>query len=62
MTGTTAALDWRHHRVGPPACCIHCRRPALCRDEHGRPCHKTCAETHLDPLTGQADALPLEAA
>jgi hypothetical protein len=42
-------LDWRSHRIGPPMPCIHCGRPALCRDEHDQPAHKTCAETNLPP-------------
>lgn len=32
-------LDWRGHRVGSPLPCRICTIPAICRDEHGRPCH-----------------------
>jgi hypothetical protein len=42
MTG--GWLDWRENSVGPARPCRICDRPALCRDEHGRPCHKLCAE------------------
>jgi len=44
---TPVFLDWRGHRVGPPLPCRICTTPAICRDEHGRPCHKTCAEAAL---------------
>ena len=47
MTATAAGwLDWRDHSVGPARPCRICTRPAICRDEHGQPCHKTCAEQH----------------
>ncbi|MBN1170545.1 MAG: hypothetical protein JXA67_00025 [Micromonosporaceae bacterium] len=56
------ALDWRHHRIGPPRACRICHQPALMRDQHGQPCHKVCAETTplRDPHTGtgaQGDVL-----
>lgn len=47
MTTTTHPdgwLDWRAHSVGPARPCRICRVPAICRDEHDRPCHKVCAE------------------
>jgi hypothetical protein len=42
-------LDWRDH----PLClaagvCRICGRPAWCRDENGRCCHKVCAEQATD--------------
>jgi hypothetical protein len=43
-------LDWRdraHWGGGRLAPCRHCRQPAFCRDEHGRPAHKVCAEQAL---------------
>ncbi|MEW2353064.1 hypothetical protein [Spirillospora sp. NPDC029432] len=47
MTGPHGSLNWRnaaHWGGGRHLPCIHCRRGAFCRDDHGRPCHKTCAE------------------
>jgi hypothetical protein len=46
-------LDWREHRVGPGLPCRLCGRPAICRDDDGRPCHKVCAE---QPDTIRAEA------
>jgi hypothetical protein len=43
----TGFLDWHTHPVGPPLPCRLCGRPAMCRDDHHRPCHKTCAEAAL---------------
>ena len=40
-------LDWHTHSVGPDKPCRICAEPAMCRDQHGRPCHKTCAEAAL---------------
>jgi hypothetical protein len=40
-------LDWSGHRVGEPAPCRLCRRPALVRDASGLACHKVCAENAL---------------
>ena len=41
-------LDWRHGQVGPPAPCVLCDRPALCRSPvKDVPCHKSCAETWI---------------
>lgn len=37
-------LDWSKHRIGSPAPCRVCGKPALMRDEYGQPCHKVCAE------------------
>jgi hypothetical protein len=51
MTGDAGWLDWRSHRVGPALPCRICGRPAICRDEHERPCHKVCAEGHATPST-----------
>lgn len=47
MKPPLAAMDWRdrkHWGGGRRAPCVHCGRGAFCRDEIGRPCHKTCAE------------------
>jgi hypothetical protein len=41
-------LDWRTHSIGPLRPCVLCGRLALMRDATGKPCHKTCAEQHLD--------------
>lgn len=43
-----AALDWSRHKVGNPAPCRICGRPALMRDGAGTPCHKVCAEQTPD--------------
>ena len=43
----TPCLDWRTHSVGRLLPGRHCGRGALMRDEHGRPCHKACAERAL---------------
>ncbi|MET7424223.1 hypothetical protein [Dactylosporangium sp. NPDC005555] len=40
-------LNWTSHQGGDPAPCRHCGRPAIARDEHGLPMHKTCAEKLL---------------
>ena len=41
-------LDWRHARIGPPAPCVLCGRPALCRSPvKDVPCHKGCAEAWI---------------
>lgn len=37
-------LDWSKHQTGPPQPCRICGQPALMRDQHSNPCHKTCAE------------------
>ena len=50
-------LDWRHAEVGPPAPCVLCGQPAICRSPgKGAPCHKGCAEAWItvrasDPQT-----------
>lgn len=41
------ALNWGKGRTGPPAPCVICTRPALCRSPKGVPCHKVCAETWI---------------
>ena len=42
------ALDWRRGRIGPPAPCVVCGRPALCRSPvKDVPCHKGCAEAWI---------------
>ena len=47
MSDPPRLLDWRQTgTVGPLQPCRICGRPALMRDPNGRPCHKTCAETH----------------
>jgi hypothetical protein len=34
-------LDWRHAAIGPPAPCVLCGKPAICRSPvKGVPCHK----------------------
>lgn len=38
------SLDWSHHQIGPRHPCRTCGQPALMRDNHGEPRHKTCAE------------------
>jgi hypothetical protein len=46
-------LDWNdstHWNGGKQAPCIHCKRPALLRDDAGRPAHKACAQTVLAAL------------
>jgi hypothetical protein len=41
-------LDWRHARIGPPAPCVLCGKPAICRSPaRGVPCHKGCAEAWI---------------
>ncbi len=47
MTRPPTGLNWRsavHWGGGRRLPCAHCGRGAFCRDEHGHPCHKTCAE------------------
>ena len=48
-TPPPTALDWRSgkHWGGRRLPCVHCGKGAFCRDEQGRPAHKTCAETAL---------------
>jgi hypothetical protein len=54
-------LDWRDHSVGPARPCRICRTPAICRDEHGQPCHKVCAEHSLTTARpDERDALVLD--
>ncbi|SNS13353.1 hypothetical protein SAMN05443665_1001145 [Actinomadura meyerae] len=66
MTRPRTGLDWRtaaHWGGGRRLPCVHCGEGAFCRDETGRPSHKTCAETvmqyaaALDTLNG-AKAAP----
>ena len=63
-------LDWHRHAVGRQRLpCRLCGQGAFLRDEHGRPCHKVCAEAAIDaaprvvdpngPRDGLADLLPL---
>jgi hypothetical protein len=41
-------LDWRHASVGPPAPCVLCGQPAMCRSPvKDVPCHKGCAEAWI---------------
>ena len=55
MTGSVV-LDWRHARTGPPAPCVLCGEPALCRlPGTGEPCHKGCAEEQLTSQTRDTD-------
>jgi hypothetical protein len=44
---TRLVLDWSSHKIGNPAPCRICQRPALVRDASGLPCHKVCAENVL---------------
>lgn len=55
---STAHLDWRGHSIGPARPCRICRHPALMRDEHDIPCHKTCAEAHAQAATPTDQAQP----
>lgn len=41
------SLNWAKNAAGDPRPCWICRKPALMRDEDGRPCHKVCAESRL---------------
>lgn len=42
---THRLLDWRHAKVGDPAPCVLCRKPALMRDpDTQQPKHKVCSE------------------
>ncbi|MEU8303428.1 hypothetical protein AB0C84_07675 [Actinomadura sp. NPDC048955] len=43
-------LNWHsaaHWGGGRRLPCVHCGHGAFCRDDNGRPCHKTCAETAM---------------
>jgi hypothetical protein len=54
VTTPPAGLDWRdraHWGGGRLLPCRLCHRPAFCRDDDGRPCHKTCAERALTTET-----------
>lgn len=44
---TLASLNWAKNAAGDPRPCWICRKPALMRDDTGRPCHKVCAESRL---------------
>lgn len=46
---TAVILDWsaRHHVAPAPGPCRVCRNSAYLLDDHGRHCHKTCAEAEL---------------
>ncbi|MGI9006630.1 MAG: hypothetical protein ACR2FU_10620 [Streptosporangiaceae bacterium] len=47
-TAVVVALNWCKGRTGPPAPCVLCTRPALCRSPaRGVPCHKGCAEAWI---------------
>ena len=41
---TRSARRPRHWGGAQRLPCIHCGEGAFCRDENGRPSHKTCAE------------------
>jgi len=61
MTRTaTGWLDWREHSVGPARPCRICTRPAICRDDQGRPCHKVCAEQQHTAASAGPDALVVD--
>lgn len=52
-----ALLDWRHAKVGDPAPCVICRRPALMRDpDTQQPKHKVCAEQALAERRAENEA------
>lgn len=52
---TVRSLDWSRHQVGKRSGkCRLCGRPALMRDELGKPCHKVCAEVALARSAVQA--------
>jgi hypothetical protein len=44
------ALEWhdREHFSPIAAACRLCGRPAYCRDDQRRPCHKVCAEAEAE--------------
>lgn len=60
MSDTSPLLDWgdRRHWGGKPLPCRLCRKPALLRDDDGRPCHKICAEGRPNPVYAQPVAEP----
>ncbi|GLY21680.1 competence protein CoiA family protein [Micromonospora sp. NBRC 101691] len=41
----SVSLNWSKHAAGEPRPCRVCQKPALMRDQDGRPCHKVCAES-----------------
>lgn len=41
-------LDWRKNTAGPPRACRICGKPAICRDEVGKPAHKVCVELEIE--------------
>ncbi|MEV1331155.1 competence protein CoiA family protein [Micromonospora costi] len=45
--GPVTSLNWSKNAAGDPRACWICRKPALMRDDAGRPCHKVCAESQL---------------
>ncbi|HEY0699063.1 MAG TPA: hypothetical protein VGD43_14785 [Micromonospora sp.] len=50
-----ALLNWtKTGSAGKPAPCVICRRPAICRNPEGKPCHKTCAEAQIAAHTTTA--------
>lgn len=51
---SSISLNWSKNAVGDPRACRICRKPALMRDQDGRPCHKVCAESHLTNQTKEA--------
>ena len=53
-------LDWREHNAGIPLSCRICTRPAICRDENDRPCHKVCAEgATVHPTHDTRERIPI---
>ncbi|MFI1148712.1 hypothetical protein [Streptomyces sp. NPDC020817] len=57
MTHIPQFLDWRHARIGDPAPCVICRRPALMRDPGTQqPKHKVCAERALAESRAEGEA------
>ena len=49
-------LDWTCARIGPPAPCVLCGQPAICRSPvKGAPCHKGCAEAWITVRASDPD-------
>lgn len=51
-------LDWRtgdHYRAGRGRTCRSCFGPTVLVDDHGRPCHKLCAEADLESERHRAE-------
>lgn len=53
-TCSNCGPSWEHRR---PDRCVHCHRTAHFRDDDGRPCHKTCAETAMRGAAAPGSAI-----